>query len=110
MTMSEPESRPTETARGAGGPGVELSDAAGELLTQAVLTLRQRCAQRGSYCGLSQAAVDRLSETLTGVAAAAPAADQVDRDEALSLAHRIIDDDHPEASPLWPTGAGTAGP
>lgn len=105
MTVSQPEN--PSTASGTGNDA--LGDADSELLTQAVLALRRRCGQRGSYCGLSPEEIDQLGDTLTVLVSGSPSEDRVDRAEALSLAHRILDDDHPEASPLWPAGSASGG-
>ena len=72
-------------------------------LRAAVEILRRRAAAPGGYRGLSAAAAHGLCRTLEGVADGAPEADLVDRGEVICLAHRLIDDDHPQLSPLWPT-------
>ena len=100
MTVSESENQTTESSAGSR----MLGHADSELLTQAVLALRRRCRQRGNYRGLSTEACDQLGDTLTVLVTGSPSEVRVDRAEALSLAHRILDDDHPEASPMWPVG------
>ncbi|MEJ2869228.1 hypothetical protein WCD74_15745 [Actinomycetospora sp. OC33-EN08] len=68
------------------------------LLRARSTVLRRRRA--GRYAELSDAAVNVVTNGLTTLA--------VDRtpcplrDEATALAHRILDDDHPEDSSLWP--------
>jgi len=55
---------------------------------------------------LSPAAVAQLSNTLAAVAVAEHDPQQTDRAEAIALAHRLVDDDNPELSPMWPTRTG----
>lgn len=52
--------------------------------------------------GLSPAAAEELANVLEGVAEGRPAFDRIDPREAIALAHRLIDDDHPELSGMWP--------
>lgn len=71
------------------------------LLRHAAAVVRARC-RNGGYAGVSPAAADELSSTLESVAATADDHGGVDREEAVALAHRLVDDDHPELSPMWP--------
>jgi hypothetical protein len=71
------------------------------LLRHAAAVVRARC-RNGGYAGVSSAAADELSGTLESYAATAGDEDGMDREEAVALAHRLVDDDHPELSPLWP--------
>lgn len=73
-----------------------------ELLRHAALLLRTRCRRGGRYSGLSAAAAAELCDALETVRTVADQADGIDRGEAIALAHRLVDDDHPELSPLWP--------
>lgn len=70
------------------------------LLRQAADLLLVRHAN-GNYAGVSSAE----AAGIVGALEAAVNADEVDgddRQEAVALAHRLLDDDTPEASPLWP--------
>ena len=73
------------------------------LLRLAAGVLRMRSAHFSRDTGLSPAAADRLANVLEGVAEGHSAFDQIDPDEAIALAHRLVDDDHPELSGMWPT-------
>ncbi|GAA4847280.1 hypothetical protein GCM10023201_43810 [Actinomycetospora corticicola] len=73
------------------------------LLRHAATVVRTR-GERGGYAGVSPADAAELSSTLESIAATADD-DGVDHEEAVALAHRLVDDDHPELSPMWP---GTA--
>jgi len=77
-----------------------------ELLLQAVEVLRRRYEEGGRYGELPPFAAAELGDVLAGIATAQRAPEGVDRDEALALAHRLVDDDHPELSPMWPESAG----
>ncbi|MCD2185652.1 hypothetical protein [Actinomycetospora soli] len=72
-----------------------------ELLLNArsIVLIRRRV---GRYDELSDAAVNVVCNGLTGVAVDPGAVSAPLRHEATALAHRIVDDDHPEDSPLWP--------
>ena len=72
------------------------------LLRLAAGVLRMRSAHFSRDTGLSPAAADRLANVLEGVAEGHSAFDQIDPDEAIALAHRLVDDDHPELSGMWP--------
>lgn len=69
------------------------------LQARSVLLARRRT---GHYDELSDAAVNLVSNGLTSVAVDPQAMPTPLREEATALAHRIVDDDHPEDSPLWP--------
>lgn len=73
-----------------------------ELLRRAVGVLRTRYRCGSGYSGLSSSAAAELSEVLEIMATATGRPDGTDRDEAIALAHRLVDDDQPELSPLWP--------
>lgn len=77
-----------------------------ELLLQAVAVLRRRYEEGDRYDELPPFAAAELSDVLAGLATAQQSPEGVDREEALCLAHRLIDDDHPELSPMWPRPAG----
>jgi hypothetical protein len=72
------------------------------LLVHAAATVRRRAARPGGYAGLSAAAAHGLCATLDEILADAPELDRVSRTDAVCLAHRVLDDDHPERSDLWP--------
>lgn len=71
------------------------------LLRHAAAVVRARC-RNGGYAGVSPAEADDLCSTLEYVAAIADDHVGVDREEAVALAHRLVDDDQPELSPMWP--------
>jgi hypothetical protein len=73
-----------------------------DLLRQAVALLQTRYERSSGYTDLSPTAVTELSNILEAVAVAEEDVKGVDREEAVALAHRLVDDDHPELSPLWP--------
>ena len=77
-----------------------------ELLLQAVAVLQTRYERYGAYDHLSPDATLELSSVLEGVAAAEHPLEGVDREEAIALAHRLVDNDQPELSPMWPRAAG----
>ncbi len=70
------------------------------LLRHAAEVVRAR-GRHGGYAGVSSAAAAELSSTLEAIAVAEDHGG-VDREEAVALAHRLVDDDHPELSPMWP--------
>lgn len=69
------------------------------LNARSIVLVRRRC---GRYDDLSDAAVNVVCNGLTGIAVDPTAVSASLRQEATALAHRIVDDDHPEDSPLWP--------
>jgi hypothetical protein len=71
------------------------------LLRQAISVVRTRYELGTGYPGVSSG---EAADVVVALEAAAHAddADGTDREEALALAHRLVDDDQPEASPLWP--------
>lgn len=71
------------------------------LLRHAAAVVRARCKNNG-YDGVSPADADHLCSTLESMAATADYQGGADREEAVALAHRLVDDDHPELSPMWP--------
>ncbi len=76
------------------------------MLLQAVSVLRTRCEKGTGYADLSPAGAADLGDTLAGIAAAGNDVKGLDRAEAMALAHRLLDDDHPELSPMWPRPTG----
>ncbi|KMS82829.1 hypothetical protein [Prauserella rugosa] len=94
--MNSTESR----SRRARNPGV--SDTYCALLQQAAQVLRMRYVEVRRDTGLSAVEAEELAYLFERVVDNHPAGDQVDPAEAIALAHRVIDDDHPERSPLWP--------
>ncbi|MDT7746021.1 MAG: hypothetical protein QOE59_5099 [Actinomycetota bacterium] len=73
-----------------------------DLLRQAVALLQTRYERGTAYTDLSSTAVAELSSTLEAVAVGEGDVVGGDRQEAVALAHRLMDDDHPELSPMWP--------
>ncbi|MGW4490122.1 hypothetical protein ACWEOE_40705 [Amycolatopsis sp. NPDC004368] len=72
------------------------------LLMQASEVLRLRYVQCSQDTSLSPASAAQLASVFEGLANGHPDFDQIDPKEAIALAHRLIDDDHPELSGLWP--------
>jgi hypothetical protein len=72
------------------------------LLMQASSVLRMRYVQCSQDTSLSPTAATELAAVFEGLANGHPDFDQIDPKEAIALAHRLIDDDHPELSGLWP--------
>ncbi len=73
------------------------------LLLDAAGVLRRRYVRGvGDGESVSPAAAEGLSDFLEGIARSEPALHEADLNEAIALAHRLIDDDHPEHSRLWP--------
>lgn len=72
------------------------------LLLQAAGVLRLRYVQCSQDNSLSPTAASELANVFEGVAKGYPDFDQIDPKEAIALAHRLIDDDHPELSGMWP--------
>ncbi len=81
---------------------VEQLGSEDDLLRQAVALLQSRHERQTAYTDLSPTAVTELSDRLEAVAVGEGDVKGVDREEAVALAHRLMDDDHPELSPLWP--------
>ncbi|GAB3678911.1 hypothetical protein [Saccharopolyspora tripterygii] len=79
----------------------DLLEAQRCLLLDAATVMRRRYARSGEVV-MSPSTAEALATVLEGVARSEPALHNVDRDEAIALAHRLIDDDHPETSRLWP--------
>lgn len=80
-----------------------LHEAQRSLLLDAASVVRRRYLRAaGGDHGLAPEAAERLANVFEGMARAEPALDKLDRDEAIALAHRLIDDDHPEHSQMWP--------
>jgi hypothetical protein len=72
-------------------------------MLQAAGVLRLRYVECSQNTGLSPAAANELADVFESVANGDPAFDQIDPKEAIALAHRLLDDDHPELSRMWPT-------
>jgi len=81
-----------------------VEDTYGSLMRKAAGVLRLRYVQCSQDSGLSPAAAAELAEVFDRIAEGDPAFDQIDPKEAIALAQRLLDDDHPELSRLWPTG------
>ncbi|MDR7304584.1 hypothetical protein [Haloactinomyces albus] len=82
---------------------IALYQAQRSLLLDAAAVLRRRYVRGvGRGDGLPAAAAEGLSNFLEGIARSEPALHNADLNEAIALAHRLIDDDHPEHSRLWP--------
>jgi hypothetical protein len=73
-----------------------------DLLRHAVALLQSRYERGSGYTDLSSDAVTELSNALEAVAVGEDDVKGVDREEAIALAHRLVDDDNPELSPMWP--------
>lgn len=73
------------------------------LLLTAAAVLRRRYVHRVGDANVSPTAADELARILEAIAGNRPPFDKVDQKEAIALAHRLIDDDHPEHSRMWPT-------
>ncbi|KAA9166045.1 hypothetical protein FPZ12_003585 [Amycolatopsis acidicola] len=72
------------------------------LMLQAAGVLRLRYVECRHDTSLSPAAANELADTFEGFAKGDPEFDQIDPKEAIALAHRLLDDDHPELSRMWP--------
>lgn len=80
-----------------------LHQAQRSLLLDAAAVLRRRYVRGGGREDrVSPGAAEGLSTFLEGIARSEPALHKADLNEAIALAHRLIDDDHPERSRLWP--------
>jgi hypothetical protein len=73
----------------------------GAFMLQAASVIRLRYVDCG-HDGLSPAMATELADVFEKLANGDPAVDQIDPNEAIALAHRLLDDDHPEHSRLWP--------
>lgn len=73
------------------------------LLLDAAAVLRLRYTHYADDANLSPTAAEELACIFEAIANDHPALDKVDRKDAIALAHRLIDDDHPEDSRMWPT-------
>lgn len=80
-----------------------LREAQCSLLLVAAGGLRRRYVYRLGDSSLSPAAAEELANIFEGIARNQPGFDKVDRTEAVALAHRLVDDDYPEHSRMWPT-------
>ena len=77
-------------------------DTYSSLMLQAAGVIRLRYVECTQDTGLSPAAANELADVFESVAHGDPAFDQVDPKEAIALANRLLDDDHPELSGMWP--------
>jgi hypothetical protein len=73
-----------------------------ELLRQATKILRTRYELGKGYADVSSA---EAADLVVALESAVDGADGVDREEAIALAHRLVDNDQPEMSPLWPSAS-----
>lgn len=80
-----------------------LQQAQCSLLLTAAGVLRLRYVQSVNNSDLSATDAHRLANTLESVALGDIVFDDFDRKEAIALAHRVIDNDHPEHSRMWPS-------
>jgi hypothetical protein len=78
------------------------AEAYSTLMLQAAGVLRLRYVHCSQDCRLSPAAANELADVFERLSWGDPAFDQIDPNEAIALAHRLLDDDHPELSRLWP--------
>ena len=83
-------------------PRLTPANAYGALMLQAAGVLRLRYVRCGRDDGLAPAAANELADVFESLSYGDPAFDQIDPNEAIALAHRLLDDDHPELSRLWP--------
>lgn len=72
------------------------------LMLRAAGVIRLRYVECSQDTSLSPAAANELADAFEGIANGDPAFDQIDPKEAIALAHRLLDDDHPELSRMWP--------
>ncbi|SEP45233.1 hypothetical protein [Amycolatopsis saalfeldensis] len=84
------------------GRAPAAGDSYGSLMLQAAGVLRLRYVKCGRDTALSAEAATELATVFEGIAQGAPAFDHIDPKEAIALAHRLIDDDNPQLSHLWP--------
>ncbi|MEB3366492.1 hypothetical protein [Saccharopolyspora mangrovi] len=81
----------------------DLHEAQRSLLLDAAAVMRRRYGRGiGLDHSMSPTTAERLATVFEGIARAEPALDKADRNEAIALAHRLVDDDHPEHSRMWP--------
>jgi hypothetical protein len=73
-----------------------------DLLKQAARILRTRYELGKGYVDVSSGEAADLVVALEATASAANGAAGIDREEAIALAHRLVDNDQPEVSPMWP--------
>ncbi|AIJ24631.1 MULTISPECIES: hypothetical protein [Amycolatopsis methanolica group] len=86
------------------GRASSVDNTYGSLMLKAAGVLRLRYVQCSQDTSLSPADAEELAEVFERIAEGDPAFDQIDPKEAIALAHRLLDDDHPELSILWPAG------
>lgn len=80
-----------------------LHDAQSSLLLEAAAVVRRRYVYCVGDASLSPTEAEELAKTLETIARNGSGFDDVERKVAIGLAHRVIDDDHPELSRMWPT-------
>ncbi len=74
-------------------------NAYGDLMLQIARVVRMRCTRDPR---LSPAEAGELADLFERLARGDSGVDQIDPNEAIGLAFRILDDDNPEFSSLWP--------
>jgi hypothetical protein len=84
---------PCETAR-----DVAVTDAEATLLMNAAWLLHRRASDNARY---SDFAATALAQRLEQLAEAGSRISEPARRSALALAHRVLDDDHPEFTEMW---------
>jgi len=81
-----------------------------DLLKQAAKILRTRYELGKGYDDVSSAEAADLVVALESTASSPGGVDGVDREEAIALAHRLVDNDQPEMSPMWPRASTESRP
>ena len=81
-----------------------------DLLKQAARILRTRYELGKGYGDVSSGEAADLVVALEATASATGGAEGVDREEAIALAHRLVDNDQPEMSPMWPRASTDSHP
>lgn len=82
-------------------PRRDLLHAEAALLALAANILRWPSRLVPDYAGLSVGDQKKLADHLARLASGDTPASDDERRAAVALAHRVVDDDHPELSPLW---------
>ncbi len=77
-------------------------NAYGDLMLQTARVVRMRYVRCTRDPRLSPAEADELADLFERLARGDSGVDQIDPNEAIGLAFRILDDDNPEFSSLWP--------
>ncbi|WP_329059200.1 hypothetical protein [Amycolatopsis sp. NBC_01480] len=84
------------------GRAPAAGDSYGSLMLQAAGVLRLRYVKCSRDKALSPDAAAELAAVFEGIAQGSPEFDHIDPKEAIALAHRLLDDDNPQLSHLWP--------